>query len=70
MGRRQRLICYEFYKKSMASRIGILQRSAVTENMKVATASAEFKRRWRNSSEHLSKEIMTKITQSYAEDLL
>merc|ERR1711954_251038 len=70
LGRRQRVICSKFYKKPMSSRLGILRRSAVTENTKVSTASSEFQRRWKNSSEHLPKEVMEEITAEYAGDLV
>ena len=42
IGRRQKCIHYRFYKKPMSSQLGTLRRSAVTENSKVATASAEY----------------------------
>ena len=37
--------CYSFYKKPMASKLGILSRSAVPETMKVNTACNELRRR-------------------------
>ena len=61
---------YQFFKKPMASPISILQRSAMMEGCKVATASAEFRRRWKNSSESTSREVFEKITRDYVNDLL
>ena len=53
----------------MASRIGILRRSGIMEGTKVSTASAEFIRRWKNTTIFCSREIFEKITREYAEDL-
>ena len=39
------------------------------EGVKVATASAELRRRWSNSSDNLPREIMTEITKEYIGDL-
>ena len=69
IGRAQKVIMYQFYRKPMATRLGILRRSALAENVKVATACAEFRRRWRNSSPETPKEIMTEISKTYADEL-
>ena len=54
----------------MATRLGILRRSAVTEGVKVSTATAEFLRRWRNCSTWTDPQTMKEITSEYADDIL
>ena len=68
--RKVKTINYVFYKKPMATRLGILQRSACNENIKVSTACAEFIRRWKNCSETTPKETIKKISTEYADDLI
>ena len=62
-------VMYAFYKKPMASPFGILKRSAMMEGTKVATASAEFRRRWKNTSPGCSKSDFEKITRGYVDCL-
>ena len=69
-GRKQKQINYLFFKKPMATRLGTMRRAAVSENTKVATAVAEFQRRWKNCSEGTPKEVMFEISRDYADDLL
>ena len=62
-------IQYLFYRKPMSSPFGILRRSAMCENTKVATAAAELKRRWKNSSQCIRKSKFEQITREYMEML-
>ena len=62
-------VLYRFYKKPMAAKIGILQRSAIPEQTKVATAVAEIKRRLKNTSTLLEKEEFEKVIMSYMDEL-
>ena len=62
-------LLYKFYKKPMASRIGILRRSCMMEGTKVSTVCAELKRRWKNTSEWCSREDFEKVTKLYLDDL-
>ena len=43
-------VMYKFFKKPVASKLGILGRSACPEKMKVTTATAEYLRRWKNTT--------------------
>ena len=60
---------YMFYKKPMAPAIGILARSAPPESCKVATAAGEVRRRLKNSSRLISKELVETIIVSYMDEL-
>ena len=60
---------YKFYKKPMATKIGILARSAMMDNTKITTASAELTRRWKNTSEFCEKQVFERITKEYMDDL-
>ena len=62
-------VIYSFYKKPMASKFGMLSRSALPESTKVATASAEFKRRLKNSSMLLEKEKIEETLIEYSDEL-
>ena len=62
-------ILYKFYKKPMASKMGMLGRSAQPEQMKVTTAVEELLRRWRNTSMFIAAEEVEEITKSYMDDL-
>ena len=62
-------IKYSFYKKPMASPLGILERSAMGENCKVSTASAELRRRWKNTSRFCTREEFERVTRDYVDTL-
>ena len=62
-------LMYKFFKKPMASELGILGRSACPEGIKVSTAVAEILRRWKNSSPYLSREESEMITIKYMDEL-
>ena len=62
-------VMYKFFKKPMASELGILGRSACPEGTKVSTAVAEVLRRWKNSSPYLPREESEKITKKYMDEL-
>ena len=62
-------VLYTFYQKPMATKVNMLKRSAVMEGTKVATVSAEYRRRWKNMSLHISSEEFEKVTQEYTDDL-
>ena len=64
IGRKHKCLNYVFYKKPMASKLGTLKISAVTENSKVATASAEFQRRWRNCSVWTGRQEIVEIKEN------
>merc|ERR1711954_12723 len=53
----------------MATRIGILSRSALMEDTKVSTVSAEFTRRWKNTSVYCSQEDFEEVTKQFLDDL-
>merc|ERR1712081_161831 len=61
---------YKFFKKPVASKIGILARSAVPENNKVQTAVNEFRRRWKTTSTLVNKSVIEEITSEYSRQLL
>ena len=60
---------YTFYQKSMVTKANMLQRSAVMEGTKVSTASAEYRRRWKNMSLQVNNNEFEKVTQDYSNDL-
>ena len=62
-------VWYKFYKKPVASRLGILNRSAVPEKTKVTTATDEILRRWRNTCANLDREVFEEITREFMDDL-
>ena len=62
-------VIYEFYMKPMTNKLGLLKRSALSENTKVSSASAEYMRRWKNCSLGLSKKQMEEITMDYSDAL-
>ena len=49
---------YTFYSKPMTNPLGILRRSALSENTKVSTAGAEVMRRIKNCSEDSDKRLV------------
>ena len=55
-------VIYSFYRKPMASPFGIMSRSAMNQNVKVSTESSELRRRWKNTSCHVSKKEFESIT--------
>ena len=63
-------VIYEFYMKPMTNRLGLLRRSALSENTKVSSASAEYMRRWKNCSLWVSKKQMENIAMDYSDALL
>merc|ERR1711954_13817 len=65
----RRGIKYSFYKKPMASPLGILERSAMGENCKVSTASAELRHKWKNTSRFCTKEEFEGVTRDYVDTL-
>ena len=54
----------------MAPKMGILERSAITEKCKVSTACNEVLRRLKNRTQLLSKEIIELIMVDYANELI
>ena len=66
---RKTTVLYRFYKKPMASKLGILGRSAVPEGTKVSTAVSEVRRRWKNTSWMTSKKTVEDITLEYMDEL-
>ena len=64
-----RQVLYQFYKKPMSSRLTMLARSALSNNWKVSTASAEVLRRLKRTSTALNQETAEKIIMDYMDDL-
>ena len=62
-------VLYKFYKKPVSSKLGILGRSACPEKQKVSTATAEYLRRWKNTSTLAEKEEIETITIDYSDEL-
>ena len=62
-------VMYTFYQKPMATKVNMLKRSAVMEGTKVSTASAEYRRMWKNMSLQVSTEEFERVTQEYTNDL-
>ena len=62
-------VLYKFYKKPMATKQGILFRSAMPEQIKICTAVEEIKRRWKNTSEYVSSRTYFEITTDYMDEL-
>ena len=60
---------YKFFSKPMANPMTILQRSAMPENVKVATISNEILRRLKCSSTALSKRTMETVISEYMGNL-
>ena len=53
----------------MASHLSILRRLACPEGTKVATAVAEFHRRWKNTDLYSSRETVEKVSLDYSDML-
>ena len=60
---------YMFFKKEMSPKIGILKRSAIPEQCKVATSVAEVKRRLKNCSTLISRELIETILVEYSDEM-
>ena len=67
--REDNLIVYIFYQKPMASSMVIQKRSAMPENMRVATLNQEVIRRMLNTSERLEMVDRLGVVDEYAEKL-
>ena len=63
-------VLYRFYSKPMASKLGILKRSAVSEGTKVSTACSEILRRLKTTSTLISKKIFEEVTSKYMDNLI
>ena len=63
-----KVILYDFYRKTMACRTPIHQRSANPEKDKVQTVANEFQRRFRNSSRDLPSTAIEKVVKEYVKD--
>ena len=61
-GKGSKCIRYCFHKKPRANKLRILKRSAIQEGTKVATATAEFLRRWKLTSLHAPKSEFEAVT--------
>ena len=61
---------YMFYSKPMASNMVIQSRSAMPENMKIATLNQEMIRRMINTSEELDTSIRTEVVDNYAKKVI
>merc|ERR1711954_579420 len=70
ISRDRQTILFRFYKKPMATPYTILRRSAIPENTKVATMSAEISRRLKRTSTLLSKEDNKVIIREFVDSLL
>ena len=64
--RKDNIVLYIFYQKPMASNMVIQKRSAMPENMRVATLNQEVIRRMLNTSERLDVEHRVKVIDEYA----
>ena len=53
----------------MASHLSILRRSACPEGTKIATAVAEFHRRWKNTDMYTSNESVEEVSREYSDML-
>merc|ERR1712176_472173 len=62
-------LMYKFYRKPMSSPFQILNRSAVPEGVKVATAVQEVLRRWKTTSTYCSRGSYETITIEYMDML-
>ena len=58
-----------FYKKPMAPKISILNRSAITETCKFSTASQELIRRLKNCSTLLAREMVETVLVDFMDEL-
>ena len=67
---RNQTIQYEFFKKTKATRLTILQCSAVSVLTKVITMVSEILKRWKRTSENLSSESFRIITRQLMNYLL
>ena len=65
----QQQVMYSFYKKPMAARLTMLSRSALSNNSKVATVSAEVVRRLKRTSTAISRTKYEEILMGYMDDL-
>ena len=62
-------VIYKFYKKPMASCLGILKTSALSEQIKSSTATQEFIRRLKNTSEHVEQPEINNTLEEYISQL-
>ena len=67
--RKDNIVLYIFYQKPMASNMVIQKRSAMPENMRVATLNQEVIRRMLNTSERLDVGHRVKVIDEYAQKL-
>ena len=68
--REDNIILYIFFQKPMASSMVIQKRSAMPENMRVATLNQEMIRRMLNTSERLEIKWRTDVVDDYAGKLV
>ena len=62
-------VWYASYKKPVASRLGIINKSAVPEKTKVTTATDEILMRLKNTHTRLGREEVEEILVEYMDDL-
>ena len=62
-------VMYEFYKKPVAAKLSILQRSAMPERMKVSTMTAEVLRRLKCTSLGVGRDQQERILKDFMNDL-
>ena len=62
-------VLYKFYKKPMATKRGIVFRSAMPEQIKICTVVEKIKQRWNNTSEYVSPQTYINITTEYMNEL-
>merc|ERR1711954_282860 len=62
-------VMYEFYKKPVAAKLSILQRSAMPERMKVSTMTAEILRRLKYTSLGVGRDQQERILKDFMNDL-
>ena len=68
-GQVKQIIMYEFYRKPMATKTPMHQRSATPERDKVQTAVNEFIRRFKNTSRQLKEDNIEQVVKEYCTDL-
>ena len=66
---KENTILYKFYKKSMSSPFTIINRSAIPEATKVATANGEIIRRFKRTSTQLGRGEFERILLEFTGDL-
>ena len=62
-------VLYEFYKKPVAAKLTILQRSAMPERMKISTMTAEVLRRLKCTSLGVGRAKQERILKEFMNDL-